>query len=102
LSDDLKQRRLGVCSDLSRQLAEGNNFLDKVITGDESRCFQYDSETKRQSMQWKISASPRPKQKGTHVTSPSEDNAHCFFDHKGIVRFEFLEQGRTVNQHCYL
>jgi histone-lysine N-methyltransferase SETMAR len=25
-----------------------------------------------------------------------------FFNHKGIVHFEFLEQGRTVNQHCYL
>jgi hypothetical protein len=40
--------------------------------------------------------------KGTHVTSPSEDSAHLLFDHKGTVHFEFLEQGRTVNQHCYL
>jgi hypothetical protein len=40
--------------------------------------------------------------KDKHVTIPSEDNAHLFFDHKGIVHFEFLEQGRTVNQHCYL
>jgi hypothetical protein len=36
LFDDQKQRRLDVCSDLSRQLTEGNNFLDKVIKGDES------------------------------------------------------------------
>jgi histone-lysine N-methyltransferase SETMAR len=26
----------------------------------------------------------------------------CFFDHKSIFYFEFLEQGQTVNQHCYL
>jgi histone-lysine N-methyltransferase SETMAR len=78
LSDDQKKRRLGVCSDLSCQLAEGNNFLDGVITGDESWCFQYDPEMKHQSMQWKTSASPRPK-KGMDVTSPSEDNAHLFF-----------------------
>jgi histone-lysine N-methyltransferase SETMAR len=78
LSDDQKQRRLDVCSDLSRQLAEGNNFLDIVITRDESWCFQFDPETKRQSMQWKTSASPRPKN-GTHVTSPSEDSAHLSF-----------------------
>jgi hypothetical protein len=53
LSDNQKQRRLDVCSNPSRQFAEGNNFLDRIITGDESWCFQYDPETKRQSMQWK-------------------------------------------------
>jgi hypothetical protein len=34
--------------------------------------------------------------KGTRVTSPSEDNSHFFFYHKGTVHFEFLEQGRKV------
>jgi hypothetical protein len=98
-SDDQKERWLDVCSDLSRQLAKGNNFLDRVIMGDESWCFQYDPETKFQSMQWKTSVLSRPK-KNPHVTS--EDNAHLFFYHKGVVHFAFLEQGRTVNQHCYL
>jgi hypothetical protein len=40
LSDDQKQWRLEVCSNLSRQLAEENNSLDGVITGDEALCFQ--------------------------------------------------------------
>jgi hypothetical protein len=40
--------------------------------------------------------------KGAHVTSPSEDDAHLFFDHKGVVHFEFLGQDQAVNQHCYL
>ena len=26
----------------------------------------------------------------------------CFFDHKGIVHYEFTAQRQTVNQHCYL
>ena len=26
----------------------------------------------------------------------------CFFDHSGLVHYEFNVQGRTVNQQCYL
>jgi hypothetical protein len=61
LSDDQKQQQHDVCSDLSRQSAEGNNFLDRVIMGGESWCFRYDPEMKCQSMQRKTSVSPRPK-----------------------------------------
>jgi histone-lysine N-methyltransferase SETMAR len=26
----------------------------------------------------------------------------CFFSHKGIVHYEFIAQGKTVSQQCYL
>jgi histone-lysine N-methyltransferase SETMAR len=85
LSDDQKQQLLDVCSDLSRQLAKGNNFLDRVITGGELWCFQYDPETKRQSMQWKTSVSPRPK-KARMSRAQVKKMIICFF-YKGIVHF---------------
>jgi hypothetical protein len=28
--------------------------------------------------------------------------ARCFFDHNGIVHYEFIVQGQTVNKQCYL
>jgi len=59
LTHDQKQRRLHISSDLLRNA----KMLDRVIAGDEAWCFQYDTETKRQSMQWKTQNSPRPKKK---------------------------------------
>jgi len=64
-------------------------------------CFQYDSEIKRQSMQWKTQKSPRPK-KARMSRSQVKTMLVCFFDHKGIVQYEFIAQGQTVSQQCYL
>jgi len=57
LTHDQKQRWLHISSNFLRNA----EMFDRVITGDETWCFQYDPETKRQSMQWKTQNSPRPK-----------------------------------------
>jgi len=57
LTHDQKERRLHISSDLLRNA----EMFDRVITGDETWCFQYDPETKRQTMQGKTQNSPRPK-----------------------------------------
>jgi histone-lysine N-methyltransferase SETMAR len=76
-------------------------MFDRVITGDETWCFQYDLETKRQSMQWKTWNSPWPK-KARMSWSQVKTMLVCFFNHKGIVHCEFIAQGQTVNQQCCL
>jgi len=47
LTHDQKQHRLHISLDLLRKA----EMFDRVITGDETWCFPYDLETKRQSMQ---------------------------------------------------
>ena len=49
LSLEQKANRLEICQDLLGRLEIEPNFLHKVITGDESRVFDYNPETKRQS-----------------------------------------------------
>jgi histone-lysine N-methyltransferase SETMAR len=47
LTHDQKQRRLHILFDLSRNA----EMFDRVITCEETWCFQYDPEIKRQSIQ---------------------------------------------------
>jgi hypothetical protein len=80
LTDDQKQHRFHSSSDILRYV----DMFDRVITGDEAWCFQYDRETRRQSMEWKTQNSPSPKK--AHMSrSQVKIMIVCFFDHKGTV-----------------
>jgi len=61
LTDEQKGRRVAVASEILDRLQTEPDFLDRVITGDETWIFEYDPETKRQSSEWHTPASPRPK-----------------------------------------
>jgi len=58
LTEEQKQRRVTICQD---HLEKQDDILGCVITGDETWVYQFDPEMKRQSAQWKITNSPRPK-----------------------------------------
>jgi hypothetical protein len=96
LTDDQKQCQPHISSDLLHNA----EMFDRVITGDETWCFQYNLETKRQSMQWKTQNSP-PSKRARVSCSQFKTMLVCFFDHKGIVCYAFVVQGQMVNQQCY-
>jgi septation ring formation regulator EzrA len=50
LTDDQKNHRVTVATELLERLEIEPNFLDCVVTGDETWCFEYDPETKRQRL----------------------------------------------------
>jgi hypothetical protein len=53
--------RKNKCFDLIDRIANEQDFVSRVITGDESRIFKYDPETKSQSKERYTVSSPRPK-----------------------------------------
>ena len=61
LLTEQKQLRLEIAQDMLDCVEIDSNFLNTVITGDESWVFGYDPETKAQSSQWRHPSSPRPK-----------------------------------------
>ncbi|KFM67462.1 Histone-lysine N-methyltransferase SETMAR, partial [Stegodyphus mimosarum] len=57
---------------LQRYQTEGNDFLDKIVTGDETRIHHFSPETKRSSLEWKHCSSPTRKKCRT-VPSAGKD-----------------------------
>lgn len=101
LSDDQIHFRVECCTDILGMIEADPDFLNKVVTCDESWVFTYDPENKRQSAQWKHVTSPRPKKA---KMSRSQEKAMIipFFDSQGIIHIEWVPQGQTVNKEYYL
>ena len=59
LTDDHKMQRLMASrASLRRYRKEGDAFLSRIVTTDETWVFHYESESKRRSMEWKHVSSP--------------------------------------------
>ncbi|UYV82119.1 hypothetical protein LAZ67_21000950 [Cordylochernes scorpioides] len=101
LTQDQKELRVLRCQELLDLVQNEPDFLNSVITGDESWMFKYDPESKRQSCAWHTKSSPRTK-KARMSKSRIKTMIIVFFDIRGIVHCEFVPQGQTVNSAFYL
>ena len=61
LRSDQKSARINYSRDIVAAAENNPNFLKSIVMGDETWCFQYDPETKRQSAEWKSKNSPQAK-----------------------------------------
>jgi hypothetical protein len=60
LTPEQREDQVTSCRDIIA-MGDADNFLNKIITGDETWCFAYDPETKRRSSEWVGETFPRPK-----------------------------------------
>ena len=101
LSSENKSQRLSTSSTiLSRYEEEGEEFLAKIVTGDETWVHYDTPETKRQSMQWKHQNSPRAV-KFKKTASLKKIMVTVFWDQKGPILIDYLPQGASMNGDRY-
>jgi histone-lysine N-methyltransferase SETMAR len=101
LTPDHKEHRMITAGELIDAADADSDFLKKIVTGDETWCFLYDPQTKRQSSEWKSKTSPR-REKFRLDKSKGKVMLEVFFDYKGLIHYEFIPEGRTVNKELYV
>ena len=101
LTEEHKRRRMEICQTLlNRYNNEGEAFLSRIVTGDESWVHHYSPETKRQSLEWKHPSSPVKKKFKSQLSS-GKVMLTIFWDSKGPILEDFSEKGSTINSARY-
>jgi len=77
-----------------------NDFLSRLVTMEETCLYRYDPETKQQPIEWRHSASPRPK-KFRVQKSAGKVIASIFWYQDGILLIDYLPNGQTINAGYY-
>lgn len=101
LPETHKDNRVKCAEWFFRECAENTEeFLDSIITGDETWCHYVTLETKEDSKQWRHSRSPKPK-KFKQTLSAGKVMATVFWDRKGVLLTEFMPKGTIINSDMY-
>jgi len=70
-------------------------FIKCIITGDETRVYEYDTQSRHQTSEWKASNEPRLKKH--RFQSKKKAILTVFTDYNGIVHHEFLPEGQFLS-----
>ena len=102
LTTEHRCRRKAICSELLERFdAEGEVFLSRIVTGDETWAHHYELEMKRQSVEWHHPQSPRKKEL---KTTPSARNVmiNAFWDTDRVILVDVMARDETVNSDMYI
>ena len=101
LTPEMKQNCVVACQTLLDQYeCDGEAFLDRTVTTDESWVHHYTPANKQSSMEWRHTESPRPRK--VCVQSPTgKVMLTVFWGKKGVTVEHYLPKGQTVNSRSY-
>ena len=101
LSECQKAQRVESCQRFVQRFEpEGEDFLSRIVTADETWISLYEPESKEQSTMWKTLGSPSPK-KFKVSRSTKKQMFIMFFDIHGVILSHAILQGQTVTANYY-
>ncbi len=101
LMPEQKKKRVFIAETVFNDCEADLTLLGWIITGNESRVFEYDLSTKHQSMQWKRSDEPWHK-KAYMARSQQKLMLILFFDVQGVVKAEWVLYWKNVDAVFYI
>ena len=97
LTNDQKRTKLDTSRYLlSRYENDPTNFIELVVTQNETCSHHFYPGSKMQSKQWKHTGSPSPK-KFKRYHPAGKVMASIFWDSQGVIMINYLEQDRMIN-----
>ena len=97
----MKKRCVDACQELLRWYeADGEAFLQRIVTGYVSSVHFYEPERKRQSMEWRHTSSPEPK-KVRAQRSAGKLMLNLFWDNNGPILEHYMPRVSTVTIGTY-
>ena len=98
---ELRERCVDACEELLRRFKrEGDGFLARIVTGDETWVHFHQPETKKESKEWRHSSSPKPKKCRTEP-SAGKVMLTLFCDEKGVILEHYTPRRTTVTSASY-
>jgi hypothetical protein len=73
------------------------DFIYRIVPRDDTWVHHFDPKSKKQSMQWKLT----PSEEIQEGAISRKDDGFNFWDSQGLIKIDFLEQGRTINGTYY-
>lgn len=96
-----KLHRAEISKEMVSMVDSDPTVIQRIITGDETWVYEYDTQTRHQSSEWRAKDEPRPK-KPRRFQSKKKVMLTVFIDYNGVVHHEFLPKGQTINKEYYL
>ena len=98
-----RQARIELCNHFINMFdRDPEQFISRIVTGDETWLYGYDPATKQMSMEWRVKGASPPVKPLMQKSISTKVLALVFYDEQGVIHIDYLNPGETVTTARYI